>query len=82
MSENLDSCFPRVLQKLWISALITLRTLLFGFGVNFSPLDRNLISSAKSSLEDKFTIFQERIMAGRGNLSALAGICEFHLSYF
>ena len=59
MSENLDSCFPRVLQKLWISALITLRTLLFGFGVNFSPLDKNLISSSKSSLEDKFTILRE-----------------------
>ena len=82
MSEKLDSRFPGVVQKLWISALITFHTFFFGVGVNFSPLDKNLICSSESSLEDRFTIFQERIMAGKENLSALTGICEFHSSYF
>ena len=77
VSEKLDSCFPRAVQKLWISALIN--TFFLGVGVNFSTLDKNLICSSEISLEDRFTIFQERIIARKGSLRGLAGICEFHL---
>ena len=34
------------------------------------------------AVEEEHVLTQERIMGQKGNLIALAGICEFHYSYF